>query len=91
MTRVSTTTNLYQPPTQGFFIYHVRKNGDQRWAASKKYTNGKTRSALVYSLKEAHEFLDTLPLEYTPAPNATYHPDRLITKHQNLKMTPVLF
>jgi len=73
MTRVSTATNLYDPPRTSFFIYHVRKNGDQRWSATRKYANGRTRSALVYSLEEAREFLDALPDEYTPAPNATYH------------------
>lgn len=80
MPRVSTTTNLYQPPTQGFFIYHVRKNGDQRFSATRKYANGKTRSALVYSLEEARKFLDTLPDEYIPAQDVTFHPYRLITK-----------
>jgi hypothetical protein len=74
-----TAANLYQPPTKGFFIYHARKNGDQRWSANRKYSNGRTRSALCYSLEEAREFLDALPDEYTPAQDVTHHPDRLIT------------
>jgi hypothetical protein len=77
MTRVSTAANLYQPPTSGFFIYHARKNGVQRFSAHRKYLNGKTRSALVYSLEEAQEFLDTLPDEYIPAQDVTFHPYRL--------------
>jgi hypothetical protein len=65
--------NLYEPPTKGFHIYHVRKNGDQRWFATRKYQNGKTRSALVYSVDEAHAFLNTLSDEYIPNPDATYN------------------
>lgn len=80
MPKPSTEANLYQPPTSGFFIYHARKNGDQRWAASRKYPNGKTRSALVYSLEEAQEFLDSLPDEYIPDQDVTFHPYRLMTK-----------
>lgn len=80
MARESTAANLYQPPTPGFFIYHARKNGNQRWSANRKYPNGKTRSALCYSLEEAQEFLDTLPLEYIPAQDVTFHPYRLMTK-----------
>lgn len=80
MPKPSTEANLYQPPTSGFFIYHARKNGDQRWSANRKYPNGKTRSALCYSLKEAQEFLDMLPDEYIPAQDVTLHPYRHITK-----------
>lgn len=70
-------SNLYQPSTTGFFIYHVRKNGDQRWSATRKWSNGQTKSALCYSVDEAHAFLDALSNE---APAIT----------QNLKMTLVL-
>ena len=72
--------NLYEPPTKGFRIYHVRKNGDQRWSASRRYQNGKTRSALVYSVEEARAFLDALPDEYSPGVDNTYDTHPAITR-----------
>jgi hypothetical protein len=68
-----TGANLYSPPTVGYFIYHARKNGQQRWAAHRRYAQNKTRSALCYSFQDARTFLDALPTEYTPNPDATYH------------------
>jgi hypothetical protein len=62
----ATKTNLYEPATKGFRIYHVRKNGDQRWSAVRTYPDGKTRAALCYSVAEARAFLDALPHEYRP-------------------------
>jgi hypothetical protein len=83
--------NLYEPPTIGFRIYHVRKCGTQRWSATRKYPNGKTRSALVYSVEEARAFLDALPDEYTPNPNATYdtHPAVHLSQNRTQMTIPV--
>lgn len=51
--------NFFDPPTKGYTIYFLKRNA--RWAATKKYSDGRTKSGLFYSLDDAKDFLDNLP------------------------------
>ena len=59
------STNLYPTNIKGYSIYR-RPTG--RFFATKRYQDGKTKSALLYTYEDALEFLDSLPpvLEFQP-------------------------
>ncbi len=52
--------NLYPIKTKGYFIYKKAAR-NERYTAMKKYPSGFTKSALLYSLEEAIEWINALP------------------------------
>jgi len=58
MERRKGSTNLYPFDIKGYSIF-MRPTG--RFFATKRYQDGKTKSALLYSYEDALEFLDSLP------------------------------
>jgi hypothetical protein len=60
-------SNLYEPPTKHYAIYHIKKNGDQKWTASRKYPDGRTKNGTFFSRDDAQTFLDNLPPEHPGA------------------------
>ena len=65
------TTNLYEPKTKGFYIYHQQKS-ESRYLAQRKYNDGHSKCGLFYSMEDARAWLDLLLEDVVAVPAQWY-------------------